>query len=82
MPWKKAVQYVDTFRNEAEAESALAWLRTQVDYVGGRILRPSDVKPGWRVQAFFEDCAHDLPLPEGCLRVVVPPALAAALYAG
>jgi hypothetical protein len=66
------VQFIDTAKSDVEAAEILGFLKTQVDFVAGRILEP----PGngeWRVQAFFEDCGHSLPLPGGCLRVIIIP---------
>jgi hypothetical protein len=68
----KAVQYIHASANETEAREALDFLRAQVDFIGGRVLEPSASKPGWRVQVLFEDCGHDAPLPDGCLRVTAP----------
>ena len=56
--WYWAIQYVDTFPSEAHADEALLALYEQVDFIAGRIIAPSPAKPGWRVQAFFEDVAR------------------------
>lgn len=76
--WSHAVQYVDDAVSEKEAKDMLWACFIQVDYLGGRVLAPTYFN-GWRVQALFEDCEHDLPLPDGCRRVVVPPSLWASL---
>lgn len=71
----KAIQMMETASNGDEAATILGFLKTQVDFIAGRLLAPSETKPGWRVQAFFDDVNHDLPLCDGCRRVIVPPAL-------
>jgi len=68
----RAIEYTDTTSKEPAAKEIFSWLQTQVDYLGGRILEPSPAKPGWRVQVIFQDCGHDLPLPDGCRRVFCP----------
>jgi len=49
------IQVVESFDDEADAREALAALGDQDGYRGGRVLAPSSAKPGWRVQAFFEE---------------------------
>jgi len=69
----RTIQYVDTTKTEADAERMFAFLRTQVDYRGGRILPPVPGRPDWKVQAFFEDVDVDEKLlPDGCRRVFTP----------
>lgn len=68
----QAIQYVETMTSRATAESALGWLGTQVDYMGGRVLEPGPGKP-WRVQAFFDAAGVSAGwLPDGCRLVTVP----------
>lgn len=66
-----AIQYVDAVESESEADEMLSFLRTQVDYLGGRIL-PAIGDIPLRVQAFFDDASDCGPLPDGCRRVLVP----------
>jgi hypothetical protein len=73
--WQRAVQYMDHPRDRDEAVSMLGECRRQVDFIAGRVLPPTDTKPGWRLQCLFQDCGHDLPLPDGMRRVIVPPSL-------
>jgi len=76
--WPKMVQVYEIVNSESEAVEILSFLSTQVDFVCARVLPPHAAKPGWKVQAFMDDCGHDLPLPDGCRRVVVPPSLLAS----
>jgi hypothetical protein len=81
--WYWAIQYVDAFASEAAADEALLALYEQVDFIAGRTIAPSPAKPGWRVQAFFEDTARTrdfsrIPrggewLPDNLRRVVIRP---------
>ena len=77
--WESAIEYTETARTEQEAEEILHGLRIQDGYRGGRILPPSSSKPGWRVQALFEDEPSAGPLGveimEGTRRVTVPSGL-------
>lgn len=78
MRW--AIQIVEPARDEAEARAMLAGLALQDGYLGGRVLPPSDVKPGWRVQGFMEDEPEAQGwLPDGMRRVIVPEGQAARL---
>ena len=66
------IQYIEQYPSENAARDGLAFLETQVDYLGGRALPPTAVNPIWRTQTFFEDTPEaeaDLPLPDGCRRV-------------
>lgn len=77
----QVIQYIDTARTEQEACNMLAWLATQVDYIGGRILEPVtrgwwEVGTGpesttWGVQVFFQDAPEASWLPDGCRRVIL-----------
>ena len=67
-----AIQFYDTAKDQAEAEEMLAGLSLQVDFLAGRILKPSPGKPGWRIQALFEDAPNVGWFPDGCRRVIVP----------
>jgi hypothetical protein len=69
-----AVQYTDSAPHEAGANDMLAWLATQVDYIGGRVYYSATDRV-WRVQAFFQDLDDPMLaawLPDGCRRVMVP----------
>lgn len=70
----RAIQYIDSAPDSASAHAMLDSLAIQVDYLAGRVLAPSPSKPGWRVQALFEDVPEVAPelLPEGCRHVFVP----------
>ncbi len=79
--WEWAIQVTETFPTEEDARAALLSLGEQCGYLGGRYLPPDPVTPAWRVQAFLSDDGPQAPegawLPDGCRRVIVPPALAA-----
>lgn len=69
-----AIQLVENFgQDEEAARLALSVLRGQDGFLDGRILAPSAVKPGWRVQAFFQDEpeAAGCWLPDGLRRVII-----------
>ncbi len=51
---RKAIQYVDVGKSKREAHNMLRSLALQIDYLGGRVIKPSPSRPGWRVQAFFD----------------------------
>jgi hypothetical protein len=53
--WYWAVQYVDTFATESEADDAVRSLSTMDGFIAGRTIKTSPSKPGWRAQVFFED---------------------------
>lgn len=87
---KKALQYTDEFPTEAEALTALEFLKTQADFLGGRLLPPpakgwweSPDAPAptiWKLQAFFEPTLEPLAwLPDGFRPVLVPLSMAASL---
>ena len=81
-----AIQYTDTAKSADEARQMLAFLASQVDYLGGRITEPAGrgwwetfgiepLAPVWKVQAFFEDVPESTWLPDGCRRVLVLPSM-------
>ena len=70
----KAIEMIEAATNEATAQSYLDGWRTQVDFISGRVLAPTYFD-GWRAQGFFEDCGHNMPLPDGCHRRLVPQSL-------
>lgn len=80
---RKAIQLIESFELKADAIDALAALKSQDGYLGGRVLYATPEKPSHRVQAFFHDEAPDQMsdawLPDGCRRVIIPDNLAAAL---
>lgn len=72
-----ALQFTDTFDNEEDAVQALEGLKIQDGYLGGRVMPPTPSKPGWRLQAFFQDepeaAANSAGLPDGMRRVLLLP---------
>jgi hypothetical protein len=66
-----AIQYVETAKDETTAREMLAFLATQVDYVGGRLLPPGVKCRDWQVQAFFAAPPAAGWLPDGCRRVII-----------
>lgn len=76
-----AIQMVENFNDdEGFARQALTALAEQDGYLGGRVLPSSPEKPGYKVQAFFQDEPEvDGWLPDGMRRVWVPRGLAATL---
>lgn len=77
----RAIQIMETAPNEAVAREIFAGQREQIGYLGGRILPPSPVKPGWRVQVFIEDdggAGSDW-LPHGMRRVIIPAGMRSTL---
>lgn len=79
---RKAIQLLEPFELKADAVDALAALRLQDGYMAGRVLDPAAGKPGYRVQAFFQDDTDgpaDGWLPDGCRRVLIPDSLARVL---
>ena len=71
---KQAIQYTDTVKSETDAQQMLAWLATQTDYIGGRVLIPTAIHLSWRIQAFFDDVPTPSELlPTGCRHVVLLP---------
>lgn len=78
MRW--AIQVMEEARDQAEAEQMLDGLALQGGYLGGRVLAPSETKPGWRVQGFMQDEPEAAVwLPDGMRRVVLPPGTARVL---
>lgn len=81
----RAVQYIDTLASRLDAEEQLAGLALQDGFLGGRILPPTSIYPGWRLQAFFHyesgQTALDINswLPTGCRVVLIPDGLARSL---
>ncbi len=68
----KCFQYTDEAKTEKQANEFMSFLKTQVDFIGGRILPPTPMR-GWFVQTFFEDHdTNDMPLPDGVLHVMCP----------
>lgn len=65
----RTIEYADAFATAREARAALAFLRTQDDYLGGRILSPAGHRAAYRVLAYFVDAEPvACPLPDGCRR--------------
>lgn len=80
MTWNtKRVQFTERFSTEADAAQALDFCRSQVDFIAARVTPPTPAKDGYNLQALFEDCGHDLPLPDGCRRVVTSAQFEASL---
>lgn len=84
--WPTAIQYLDTARDGDDATTMLHGLAHQDGFRYGRVLTPSPSKPGRRVQAFFVDEPANWDawfwaawLPDGCRRVILPPAFATVL---
>jgi hypothetical protein len=75
-----AIQFVENASDEAEARVMLAHLKTQVCYIGGRVLPPGPGKP-WRVQSFHDSAGVEAGawLPDGCRLVILPPGFRRAL---
>lgn len=72
MAYQRMIQYSDNFGDrESEARAALESLRSQAGFKGGRILPPDSAKPGWKLQAFFDDEPESGWLPDGLRRVMV-----------
>ncbi len=81
----RAYQLVDSFLTDRDAEESLAFLRTQVDFLGGRVLPATAVHPTPRVQAFFAADVGALEsewLPDGVRLVLVPASIARTLGIG
>lgn len=75
-----AIEYIETFgKDEMAARGALAFLRSQVCYLGGRILPPVNQvgRDCWRVQTFHNADGIDRGdlLPNGCRLSLVPSSL-------
>lgn len=68
----RALQVMESARDENEAREMLAGLALQDGYLGGRVLEPSASEPNWRVQGFMDDEPEADWLPDGVRRVVVP----------
>jgi hypothetical protein len=78
-------QSITECASKEEADQVWAHLKTQSDYVGGRILAPrgrgfwelTNPLKVWKVQALFDDCGADAAhlLPDGMRRVLVWPSL-------
>ncbi len=74
------IQLIEQFQSEADAKQAFEVLGDQDGFEGGRVLEPSPSKPGWRVQAFFQDEPEAAGwLPDGMRRVLVPGGVRARL---
>lgn len=75
--WMPAIQDVSDASSEEHANQALAVMRSQDGFLGGRVLSPSAGKLTWRVQTFFETDERSAPawLPDGLRWVLVPPSL-------
>lgn len=77
-----AIQYIEDFKTAKEAEECFGFMKTQSDYIGGRILPPvgpgwwtmgAPLKTDWTVQTFHEADGigrEDL-LPDGCRLVII-----------
>ena len=89
--WFWVVQYADTLPTEAEADDAVLALSQLDGFLAGRSVRPSPSKPGWRVQALFEDSSATLdmsgvprsgtPLPDNMRRVITRPSMIDSMFA-
>lgn len=77
--WFWAIQYIDAFKTEREADEALLALSRQDGFLAGRTIAPSRPKPGWRAQVFFEDeegpRSGEAALPDNLRRVMVRPSM-------
>lgn len=74
MRW--TIEVLESATGATQADEMLAGLRQQVGYLGGRVLPPSDSKPGWRVQAFMDnDGVTSGWLPDGCHYRLTPGSL-------
>ena len=90
-----ALQVVESFHNQADAEEAFRLQQIQDGYLGGRILPPPTLgwwepegsRPSteWRIQVFFEDCNPSEDgnspafMPDGVSRVLILPSFAKTL---
>jgi hypothetical protein len=71
----KCFQYTDEAKSKEQANEFISFLKSQTDFIGGRILEPTPSR-GWFVQTFFEDHeTNNMPLPDGVRRVLCPKAL-------
>jgi hypothetical protein len=87
--WFWVLQYSDTLPTEGAADNAVLALAELDGFIAGRSVRPSPSKPGWRVQAFFEDASatldmsrvpHSGPLPDCMRRVITRPSMIESLF--
>jgi predicted alpha-1,6-mannanase (GH76 family) len=68
-----AIQYTENARSETQAAEMLDGLRSQDDFLDGRVLSAVGSIP-WRIQVFFEDApVQNEYLPLGCRRVMLLP---------
>ena len=72
---QQAILCVRGYKDKARAEQAADLLENQPDFIGLRVLAPTQAKPLWRIQAFFRAPAQDHVLPGGCWRVKLAPAI-------
>jgi len=69
----RAIQFVECFQDEHEAEQAYEFMQEQDGLLAVRLLEPSMKNPLWQLQAIFKDETeiNNNWLPDGCRKVVL-----------